>query len=70
MKDWAYEIIEEFFEMRRYRGWTIRYAARLIGVSFSYLAAVENKDKVPSKNLLQRMVVFLINDQLENKKHT
>lgn len=66
-KNWAKEIVDAFTETRIKRGWTYRRAAAVIGISAGYLAAVENRMKIPSENVLEKMAKVLISEQKANR---
>ena len=56
---WQSQIIREFGALCYRRGYSIRKAAGLVGVHYSYLAEILCRTKQPSAVTLGKLVIFL-----------
>lgn len=52
-------IVEKFFEYRRARGWSIRVAAKHVGIHYSLLANIENRKRYPSMAVIHKIYEVL-----------
>jgi len=49
------EIIEQWIEFRQRNKWTLRQAARVIGVDHTYLYRIEKGERVPSAGVVKNI---------------